>query len=141
MIILNFSHELTDKQEESIRKLTNTSDEEWNKSKTYRVKCYINIEKNLDDQIDEILSNIPDMWTNNRILVVPPPIAHSAIMILLGIYSKCGFFPETIRIKKRKGSTPPEYVVAEIIALQEFKDRMRAKRQNQKIIVKNIGEN
>ena len=139
MIILNFSHPLTDKQQEQIKMVTNTSDSEWNRSQVLRVDCYIDIDRNLDNQIEKILSRIPDIW-NNRILVVPPPIAHSAILISLGVYAKCGYFPEAIRIKKKRRSKPPEYVVAEIIELQSFKDRMRAKRENRKIVTKIIGE-
>jgi len=140
MIILNFSHSLTERQEEQIKVIMNISDKAWKDSKIMRINCYLDIEKSLPDQVDGILSQIPDdVWTD-RILVVPPPIAHSAILIMIGISSKCGYFPEAIRIKRKKGSNPPEYVVAEIIQLQAFKDRMRAKRFNKKIYTRNTGE-
>jgi len=95
----------------------------------------------MDEQIDEILSRIPDEVWKDTIYIVPPPISYSATLVLVGIFSKCGYFPNIIRIKKKKRSSPPEYVIAEIIETQSFKDRMRAKRENQKIVTKYIGEN
>lgn len=143
MILLNFSHALTNQQEGEIRKLLSIPDKEWEKRKTIRVDCFLNINSDFSPQAEKILDSIPmkdDEWTEERLVVVPPPISHSAILIILGIFAKCGYLPEIVRIKKKPKSTPPIYMVAEIIELQPYKDKMRSKRSSQKIVVKEFSK-
>lgn len=133
MIILNFSHPLTQEQKEQIRQKAGISKNDWNNSRVIRVNCYINIEKDLPRQINQILENIPNYVWNGHVMIVPPPIAHSAILISIGIRERCGYYPQAIRIKRVTKSLPPKFVVAEVIDLNNFKEKSRSMRDKKSI--------
>ena len=140
MIILNFSHPLTDYQKEQIRKKLSMPVSEWKKSKIVRVDCYINIDRSLPSQINKILDGLPAKVWHQHIAFVPPPIAHSAILIMISIRERCGYYPQSIRIKREKKSLPPQYVVAEVIDLNSFRETSRAKREKTKIVETSLGD-
>ena len=140
MIILNFSHPLTDNQKEQIRKKLSVSIKEWHESKILRINCYINIDRPLSEQINNILDNIPENVWHKHILFIPPPIAHSAILITISIRERCGYYPQSIRIKRERKSLPPRYVIAEVINLNDFREQSRAKRQKSQVITTSLGE-
>ena len=129
MRILNFSYTLTETQEKQIQKLLNLNDDEWQEVDIRRIEARLNIDKDMQKQIERILASIPmslKEWQAKPVMIVPPPIAHSAILIAVGIFSICGYFPPIIRRKKQQNTLPPQFVVAEIIELDAFKNKARS---------------
>ena len=132
MHILNFSHPLTDPQKKQIQAALKITDDEWRNTKIHSIKCFLDMDKNLVPQVERILRSIPlsvEQLTSEQVVIVPPPIAYSAILLMVGLFAICGYYPPVIRRKKQIGSIPPQYVVAEIVHIDAFKDKARSLRK------------
>ena len=117
MIILNFSHAMVDEQVEQVRKILK-KEEDWD-LRIFQIRCRPAIERPLIPQINKIMKRIPlreNEWSDEEILVIPPPVSHVALLVVLAISKKMLEFPRIIRIK-RDLSAVDKYVVAEIYDL------------------------
>lgn len=123
MIILNFSHPLTQEQIHQIEDLT-----------THKVQQVINIPFQLDnhftfkDQVRDIFRQIgitPHQWQTMPVLVNLPGFAPAAALVIAEIHGRTGHFPTILRLKPDMRTNPPTYTVAEIINLQAVRDKAR----------------
>jgi len=123
MILLNFSHPITDSQCSEIERLT---DEEL--VEIIDIKVNMNQDISFVDQVRELVDSIdltPKDWQSLPILINPPSYNFAAIILLAELHGRMGYFPSIIRIRPVPESTPPRYEVAEIINLQEVREMSR----------------
>lgn len=126
MIILNFSHPLTQEQLEKIEAL---SGQKISIVKTVPV-CLDNA-KPFDIQVRALAgacSFTPEEWQTERILIVPPSLNFIAVTLIAELHGSMGYFPPIVRIRPVEGAVPPRFEVAEIIDLQAVRDQARRKR-------------
>lgn len=123
MILLNFSHPITEDQIAQIEALTG--------QKTRRV---INVPVHFDNnqpflpQLRDLVAQIPlstEELQTQEILVNPPSLNFITALLLAELHGRMGYFPPIIRLRPISGRTPPKYEVAEILNLQEVRDQAR----------------
>lgn len=126
MIVLNFSHPLTQEQLETIEAL---SGQKISLVKTLPVS--FDNAKPFDLQVKALVdgcSFAPEEWQTERILVVPPSLNFIAVTLIAELHGRMGYFPPIVRIRPVEGAVPPKFEVAEIIDLQAVRDRARKER-------------
>ena len=126
MIILNFSHPLTGEQIEQIELLTGSRVDE-----VRDVQSQFDTDLPFVPQVEELAEACgltPEEWQTLPILVVPPALNFIAVTLMADLHGRMGYFPPVVRIKPVRDAVPPRYEVAEIINLQEVRDKARKKR-------------
>jgi len=126
--ILNFGHPLTSDQKKQIRAMTGQRI-----SKVLEVKCQLDPQRPFFEQTQELLSQVPltpDQWQTLSILVNPPSFAPIACIVLAELHGRIGHFPPILRLRPT-ADVPPTFEVAEIINLQNLRDRSRQLRFEQ----------
>lgn len=126
MILLNFSHPLTQKQQVQIEALTGVAID--------RVMVSMprfDEGQSFTTQTDRMLAAIPltsEEWQNEPILIVLPSLSPIAALVLAELHGRTGYFPRIVRTRPVIGATPRQYEVAEILDLQVVRDWARAHR-------------
>ncbi len=126
MIILNFSHSLTDEQIGQIQKLTGQKIDG-----VRQIPTQFDNEKPFIEQIEELISKIeltPHEWQTLPILIVPPSLNFIAVTLMAALHGLMGYFPPMVRLKPVPESIPPRFEVAEIINLQSLREEFRKRR-------------
>lgn len=127
MIILNFSHPLT---EEHLARIEALAGE--------KVERVIEIPAQLDPgmpfapQVAALADRAglsPREWQTLPLLVNPPSLNFIAVTLLAELHGRMGYFPTVIRLRPAPGSTPPRFEVAELIHLQAVRDQARERRR------------
>jgi len=116
---------------ESIREALDIKQKDWKNVEVYKVSCSLRIDKPFEPQIISSIDSAnltQEQWETERLLVVPPSISHAAILVMIEVWTRAGYLPQIVRIKRKSGSQPPVYVFAEILSLQEFRDKARGTR-------------
>ncbi len=127
VIIINFSHPLTDEQ---IRKIEEILGSEIGEIRN--VKVQFNNDVPFDQQVAKIIDNVglsPEEWQTLPILIIPPSLNYIAVILQATLHGLMGYFAPIIRIKPVKNSIPLRFEVAEIINLQSLRERFRKVRQ------------
>ena len=70
-------------------------------------------------------------WQTLPIIINPPSLNHSAIMLMAELHGRMGRFPTVLRIRPTKDIVPQRYEVAEVASLQTMRDMARNKRYDQ----------
>lgn len=125
MLILNFTHPLTQEQQAQIEALANTSIDE---VRTIRVQ--INQEEPLEPQITALVDAVglsSEEWQTHHILINPPGYAPAAFVLLAELHGRIGHFPALIRMRPKPGPITT-YEVAELLNLQAIRDKARTRR-------------
>jgi hypothetical protein len=125
MLILNFTHPLTNDQQSQIETLANTSIEE---VRTIRVQ--INQEDPLEPQITAIVDAAglsSEEWQTRPLLINPPGYAPAAFLLLAELHGRIGHFPSLIRLRPKPGPVT-SYEVAELLNLQSIREAARRRR-------------
>ncbi|MCX8063181.1 MAG: CRISPR-associated protein Csx15 [Anaerolineales bacterium] len=126
MMILNFSHPLTEQQLEQIRTLVSEPIE--------RVLIFpVHFDNSLPflPQLEALMQKIPfqgDEWQNLSILVNPPSLNFITALLLAELHGRMGYFPPILRLRPVEGALPPRYEVAEILNLQQVREAARKTR-------------
>ena len=126
LIILNFSHPLTESQLAQVRKIAGHDD-----LRLIDIKTHFDNDQPFTPQLDDLIDQIPldsRQLQTESILIVPPALNFITAMILAALHGRMGYFPPIIRIRPVAGSLPPRYEVAEILDLQSIRDAARALR-------------
>lgn len=127
MLLLNFSHPLTDAHLARIREIAGREIE-----RLIAVPTQFDHGRPFDEQVRELLSIVPltsVQWQTTPITINPPSLAPITAVLLAELHGRCGFFPSIIRLRPIAGSTPPQYEVAELLNLQAIRDAARARRE------------
>ena len=125
MLILNFSHPITQEQREQIESLAQAAIEE---IRTIPVQ----IEQNapLAEQIVTILEAAglsAEEWQTLPLLINPPGYAPAAFVLLAELHGRSGHFPTLIRLRPKPGPIT-SYEVAELLNLQTIRETARPRR-------------
>src|ERR1700682_3551894 len=125
MLLLNFTHPLTDAQRAHIEALAGTSIEE---ERTIRVQ--IRHEEALEPQIAAIVERVglsSLAWQTRPLLINPPGYAPAAFVLLAELHGRIGHFPSLVRLRPKSGPVPT-YEIAELLNLQAVRDSAREHR-------------
>ncbi len=127
MLILNFSHPLTEAQ---LAQVTALADEPI--IQTRDVPTQLDPAQPFTQQVIALVESVgltPAEWQTLPLLINPPSLNIIAVTLLAELHGRMGYFPAVLRLRPVAGSTPPRFEVAEIINLQAVRDAARARRQ------------
>ena len=125
MLLLNFTHPLTDAQRAHIEALAGTPIEE---ERTIRVQ--IRHEEALEPQIAAIVERVglsSLAWQTRPLLINPPGYAPAAFVLLAELHGRIGHFPSLVRLRPKSGPVPT-YEIAELLNLQAVRESAREHR-------------
>jgi hypothetical protein len=131
MIVLNFSHPLTDEQVTQVEHLTGQTID--------RVMERLADFENGDPfspqvtALAERCELTPVEWQTVTILVVPPALSAIAVLLMAELHGRMGYFPPCLRLRPIEGSLSTRYEVAEVLDLQGQRDRARQRRRDQSV--------
>lgn len=126
MIIINFSHPLTETQLSAIKALTDEM-----------VDRIIDIPIQFDDmlpfqpQLAQVMNTIPlenNTYQTQKILINPPALNFITAVLIAELHGRMGYFPTIIRLRLAENSLPSIYEVAEIINLNQMRTNARQRR-------------
>jgi hypothetical protein len=126
MIVLNFSHPLTTEHLAQIEGITGQKVE-----KVIGVKTQFDNARPFAEQVEDLVESVgfsPEEWQTLPIIIHPPALNFIAVALLAYLHGLMGYFPAVIRLRPVEGSAPPRYEVAEVINLQEVRDKARETR-------------
>lgn len=131
MILLNFSHPLTEEHLRQIERLTGEKVE-----RVVEIDSQIDPQKPLAPQIVKMADQAglsPEEWQTLPILINPPSLSFSAVALIAELHGRMGYFPPCLRMRPvvdEQGNrvVPPRFEVAEILNLQAIRDEARERR-------------
>jgi len=126
MILLNFSHPLTPAHLAQIETLTGQKVE-----RVVEVRSQIDAQQPLVPQVTALADECglsPAEWQTLPLLINPPSLNFTAVVLLAELHGRCGYFPAHLRTRPVEGSIPRQYEVAEVLDLQAVRDVARKKR-------------
>ena len=125
MLVLNFTHPLTDEQCAQIEALARAPIEE-----VRVVRVQLNQKEALEPQIMTIVDSVglsSREWQTRPLLVIPPGYAPAAFVLLAELHGRIGHFPSLVRLRPKPGAITG-YEVAEVLNLQTIRDAARERR-------------
>jgi hypothetical protein len=125
MLILNFTHPLTDEQKARIEALAGTGIDE-----VRTVPVQIDQARPLQAQIVALVDAArlsSEEWQTRSLLINPPGYAPAAFVLLAELHGRIGHFPALIRLRPKEGPVPA-YEVAELLNLQAVREEARTRR-------------
>jgi len=125
MIVLNFSHPLTDEHKAQIEALAGTPVDE-----VRTIPVQINQSEPLIPQVSAIVDATQlssQEWQTHLLLINPPGYAPAAFVLLAELHGRMGHFPPLIRLRPKSGLVTT-YEVAELLNLQAVRDASRTRR-------------
>lgn len=126
MILLNFSHPLTQEHIAQVESLVSQKME-----RVIEVHSQIDPQQPLVPQVIALADQCglsPAEWQSAPLLIVPPSLNFIAVALTAELHGRCGYFPAMLRIRPVPNAVPPRYEVAEIINLQMLRDEARRRR-------------
>ena len=133
MIVINFSHPLTDNQQQQIERIKVRPIEQLIEQMAYLDQTQPFAEQ-IRAMVDAVGLRLADPqgdasshWQSKRILIVPPGHAPATAVLLAELHGRMGYFPEIVRIRPSVNSAEP-FEVGEVIKLQSVRDAAREKR-------------
>lgn len=125
MLLLNFTHPLTDAQCAQIEALAGTPIEE-----VRTILVQIHQQEALEPQIAAIVESVglsSIEWQTRPLLINPPGYAPAAFVLLAELHGRIGHFPSLVRLRPKSGPITT-YEVAELLNLQEIREASRRRR-------------
>lgn len=126
MVILNFSHPITDEQRAQVEALVGQPITD-----LIEVPSQIDVTQPLAPQIGALIAGLeiaPRRWQNEQWLVNPPALNFSAVVLLAELHGRLGYFPPCIRLRPVPDALVPQFEVAEIMNLHAVREAARTKR-------------
>ena len=126
MILLNFSHPLSEAQRQQLAAQTSEPI-----TRVIDAPAQFEPQQAFGPQLDALLARVeltPLQWQHEPLLVVPPSLNFIAVLLLAEIHGRMGYFPPCVRLRPVANALPPRYEVAEILNLQAVRDEARKKR-------------
>ncbi len=128
MILLNFSHPLTDAQRGQIEALIGNYQAI---GRELAAMPQFDEQQPFAPQMNALLAQIdltPAQWQGEPILVVLPSLNFIAAALLAELHGRMGYFPPAVRTKPVAGAVPRQFEVAEILDLQAIREEARTRR-------------
>ena len=126
MIILNFSHPLTEEQVAQIEAVTQTT-----VTRVIAVTPQFDEQEVFVDQLTALMAAIdltPLEWQSAPLLVVLPSLNFIAGLLLAELHGRMGYFPPVVRTRPVAGVVPRRYEIAEVLDLQDVREQARRQR-------------
>lgn len=126
MLILNFSHPLTDKQLAQVEALIGQPID-----RVLHIPTHFDSEQPFAPQVTALVEGIeltPTEWQTLPLLINPPALNVITATLLAELHGRMGYFPAILRLRPVAGSLPPRFEVAEIINLQAVREGARTTR-------------
>lgn len=126
MIVLNFSHPLTEGHLAQVEALTGSLVEH-----VIDTPAQFDLNQPFAAQVAALADTIglsPVEWQTLPLVINPPSLSAIAVTLLAELHGRMGYFPAVIRMRPVVDSMPPAFEVAEIINLQAVRDAARFKR-------------
>jgi predicted HTH transcriptional regulator len=123
VIVVNFSHPLTDEQKEQARHLTSVRIEE-----VINVPVQFDHNRAFQEQALDAVNRAgltSHQWQTRDIVVNLPGFAPAAAVVLAEIHGRMGHFPTILRLRPVHGEGAPRYEITEAINLQRVRDEAR----------------
>lgn len=126
MIIINFSHPLTEEHLDQVESLTKQEVEQV-------ISLPVQFENGQPflPQLQALIENIPlrpDELQTKTILVNPPALNFITAVLLADLHGRMGFFPPILRMRPVVDNITQRYKVAEVLNLQGLRDDARKRR-------------
>ena len=126
MIVVNFSHPLNEDHLQQLEQITGREI-----SRVVEIKAHIDPQKPITQQVVNIADRTgltAKEWQSLPILINPPSLNIITAVLMAELHGRCGYFPAVVRLRQKEGIIPPEFEVAEVINLQEVREKAREKR-------------
>jgi len=126
MILLNFAHPLNENQLAAIEQLIDGKIE-----RVIEIRSQIDAQQPLGPQITKMADAAEltaEQWQSEALLVNPPSLNYSAVVLMAELHGRMGYFPACIRLRPVPESIPPRFEVAEIMNLQAIRSTARQNR-------------
>ena len=126
MILLNFSHPLS---EEQVQQVEEATDRPLEQIVERQVHC--DAGQPLAPQVVALADSAgltAAEWQTAEIMVLPPALNFIAGALLAELHGRMGYFPPLARTRPVAGSMPPRFEIAEIVNLQAIRDDARRRR-------------
>lgn len=126
MIILNFSHRLTTAHVAKIEELTRLKVD-----RVVEVNSEIDLTQPLHPQIAAMIDTVPltpAEWETEQLLINLPSLNYSTAVLIAELHGRMGYFPTILRLRPMPSASLPTFEVAEVLNLQELRDKARQKR-------------
>ncbi|RLT34950.1 MAG: hypothetical protein DWI57_16020 [Chloroflexi bacterium] len=123
MLLLNFSHPITESQRAQIEALTGSAIQ-----RVIAVMPQFDEQQPFVPQLAGMLIQIDlsaDEWQTEPLLVVLPSLNFIAAGLLAELHGRMGYFPAVVRTRPVAGALPRRYEVAEILNLQSLREAAR----------------
>jgi len=125
MLILNFTHPLTDEHKTQIEALAGLPVDE-----IRTIPVQIDQAEPLEAQIVAIVDAArlsSEEWQTRSLLINPPGYAPAAFVLLAELHGRIGHFPSLIRLRPKPGPVT-SFEVAELLNLQAVRESARRRR-------------
>jgi len=126
MILVNFSHPLSKEQIGQVEKITAQTVE-----KVIEIPSQIDPHQPLEEQVLRMVDRVPlspEEWQNAPILINPPSLNFTAVLLVADLHGRMGFFPAFLRLRPVEGAIPPRFEVAEVLNLHSIREKARLRR-------------
>jgi hypothetical protein len=126
MILLNFSHPLTDAQVQQVTERVGQAP-----AQVRNVRVQFDLEADFATQVVDLIQGLDisaEEWQGGAWLVVLPSLNFIAAVLLAELHGRLGHFPAIVRLRPRAGAVVTEYEVAEILNLEQVRQQSRARR-------------
>lgn len=126
MLILNFSHPLSESQRQQIAEFAQDVE-----PAVQDIQVQINFTRPLPPQIAAIadaVSMTPREWQTTPFLVNVPGQALVAALLIAELHGRCGYFPPCLVLVRQGNANPPVFEVIGIADLQDQRDAARQRR-------------
>jgi hypothetical protein len=126
MILLNFSHPLTGEQVKEIEAITGQVVAE-----VRGEMAQFDHESPFAEQVWALADRVglsSEEWQTTPLLVIPPSLNFITAVLLAELHGRMGYFPPVVRLRPVEGIVPTRYEVAEVINLQQVRDKARLRR-------------
>lgn len=126
MILLNFSHPLTEAQRAQMEELTGRAID-----RIVDAPPHFDEQEPFIPQLEALMAGIPlspAEWQTAPILILLPSLNFIAGLLLAELHGRMGYFPPIVRTRPVPDAVPRRYEVAEILDLQATRDAARRHR-------------
>ncbi len=126
MLLINFSHPLSQQQLAQIKAITGQPIQ-----RAINAMPQFNEQQPFEPQLAALLDQIElsaEQWQTEPILVVLPALNFIAGALLANLHGRMGYFPHVVRTRPVEGSIPRRFEVAEILDLQAMRAAVRRAR-------------
>ena len=127
MILINFSHPLTEAQQQAIEAITSQQI-----TRLIERMPQFDVAQPFAAQATALVDDVdltPKEWQQAPLLINLPSLNYGAAAVLAELHGRCGYFPPLVRLRPAADSLPPQFEVAEIVNLQALREAARKRRE------------